>query len=108
MRRGSGEAGLGVGAVDERVAEGFDFGGDGFEEERAVGAGAGAVGGEGGGGGFEGGGDFGGGGFVEGGLHDRAVGGVVRVEGGAAGLAGFAGDEAEAVEGHGRRVEGKS
>ena len=96
-----GQSGLGVGALNKWLTQGFDFKGDGFEELRALRAGALPVGGKGHGGRREGGGDFGGGRLVKRGLHlgiRRRIGGVKCL---AAGLTGSAGEEAEAVEEHG-------
>ena len=96
-----GQSGLGVGALNKRLTQGFDFKGDGFEELRALRARALPVGGEGHGGSRESGGDFGGGRLVKRGLHlgtRRRIGGVKCF---AAGLTGSAGEEAEAVEEHG-------
>ncbi len=87
------QAGLGDGAVDERVLDGLDVGGDRLEELGALFGGRRAVAGEGRGGGGAGGVDIGGVAVLVGGLQRLASGGIEAADLLSGSAHGFAGDE---------------
>ncbi len=94
------QAGFGIRPLEQRVAERLDFGGDRFEQFRAVGARARAILGERLGGGGHGPRHFIARRFVKRRLERRVCRGVDRLVGAAAGFARRAGDETFAVKSH--------